>query len=311
MKDEETLQELIRLKEALARSDNETSDSGSSIDIYMGNRGRKLKRKARYAYRGKLGVPSSILTDRKTVHYGYKKRMVIQRKKMHSDSADKDDEELTNSDDPYKDIHIDELLAPISHPADLSRRRSYHRSLTRSYLENLSKKLLDAISEEHAYNIKLSKLLFVLLGDDTSMNMDMNVVDNENEEMENQAIGLGIDQQSERQNDCQIEEQLKHDQPSEKANLTVDDISQPVTRQHQSFTESSLATDEDLFLELNRRMGLSKNDVSDLRKLLQSALDRSNEYLKCLMQARNGIALAERLMKKVYEWCTEMAKKEE
>ncbi|KTW26999.1 hypothetical protein T552_02491 [Pneumocystis carinii B80] len=285
MKDEETLEELIRFKEALERSEN-GSDSSSSVNIYMGNRGCKLKRKARYAYRGKLGVPSSIITDRKKVYYGLKGRTVIQRKKHHRDrSIDTDTEMSTHSDDPYHDIDIDELLAPISHPAEFLRHRSCRKSL-QSCLESLARQLLDTISEERTYNILLSKFLFILLGDDTSINMASHLNFQETKEIA----------------------EFSKDQTMNKTLSLETDISQPIPCQLPSFIEFP-SNMNDTYLWCHQ-MGLSENDINDLRKLLQSALDRSMEYLRCLMQVRNGIIRAQRLMKKVYEWCVEASKRE-
>ncbi|KAG4304739.1 hypothetical protein PORY_001792 [Pneumocystis oryctolagi] len=307
MKDKETLEELIRFKEALTRSENE-SDSSSSVGMYVGNRGRKLKRKARYAYRGKLGIPSNILTDKRTVYYGLKQRTVIQRKKRRTTSGDTEGDVSTNSDDPYHDIHIDELLAPIVHPADLSRHRSYHKSLTQSCLANLSIQLLDVIAEEREYNIKLSKLLFILLGDDWSIQMAF---------LTNEKID--IKEKNDVTETCgdpavKLEQDLPSDNNNKSSSMfpilsTTNDISQSVASQKQSHVETLPVVNNCLFQELNQYMGLTQNDISDLRRLLQSAFDRSNEYIKCLMQIRNDIIHAERLIKKVYEWCAETAKK--
>lgn len=274
MKDEETLEELIRFKEALARPEN-ASDSSSSVNIYLGNRGCKLKHKARYAYRGKLGIPSSILTDHKTVYYGSKGRTVIQRKKHRYGSIDTDTEMSTHSDDPYHDIDIDELLAPISHPAEFLR-RSCRKSL-QLCLDSLARQLLDTISEERAYNILLSKLLFFLLGDYTSVNMASHLKFQETKETT----------------------QLSTDQTMAKTSPLETEVSQSISCQLPPFIDFSSTMNDTLLL--CHQMGLSQTDINDLRKLLQSALDRSMEYIRCLIYVRNGIIHAQRLMKKVYE----------
>ncbi|CCJ29665.1 unnamed protein product [Pneumocystis jirovecii] len=304
MKDKETLEELIRFKEALARSEN-ASDSSSSVGMYVGNRGRKLKRKARYAYRGKLGIPSDILTDSKTVYYGSKHRTVIQRKKRRTSLDDTDGEASTHSDDPYRDIHIDELLAPIVHPADLPRHRSYRMSLTQSCLTNLAIQILDVISEEREYNINISKLLFIFLGDDWSIHTAFRT--NEKFDMEKNVSEMHSDPEMEPEQSLSLEEGKTA--LAFPTLFATNDDSQS-TCQKQPLADTLLSVNKSFLEKLNQYMDLTENDISDLRKLLQSALDRSNEYIRCLMQVRNDIIRAKRLIKKVYEWCVEAAKKE-
>ncbi|KAG4302836.1 hypothetical protein PCK1_000779 [Pneumocystis canis] len=296
MKDIETLEE--RFKEALARSENDNiaSESSSSVGLYVGNRGRKLKHKARYAYRGKLGIPSDILTDRKTVYYGQKQRTGIQMEKHQL----------------IQMIHImifilmanhrKILLAPIVHPSDLPKHWTYRKSLTRSCLENLASQLLDAIAEEREYSTKLSKLLFILLGDDRTIQMEFCI--NEKTDIE-EKIDVTMTQ-------GEMESEGKSIATSEAIpikKLITSEGALPPTHQTQSFIEIQSASNAPLLLELNHYMGLTQNDANDLRRLLQSALDRSNEYIKCLTQVRNGIIRAERLIKKVFEWCVEAGKK--
>ncbi|KAG5437365.1 hypothetical protein PCANB_000796 [Pneumocystis canis] len=300
MKDIETLEELLRFKEALARSENDNiaSESSSSVGLYVGNRGRKLKHKARYAYRGKLGIPSDILTDRKTVYYGQKQRTGIQMEKHQL----------------IQMIHIMifilmanhrkivKLLAPIVHPSDLPKHWTYRKSLTRSCLENLASQLLDAIAEEREYSTKLSKLLFILLGDDRTIQMEFCI--NEKTDIE-EKIDVTMTQ-------GEMESEGKSIATSEAIpikKLITSEGALPPTHQTQSFIEIQSASNAPLLLELNHYMGLTQNDANDLRRLLQSALDRSNEYIKCLTQVRNGIIRAERLIKKVFEWCVEAGKK--
>ncbi|KAG5518466.1 hypothetical protein PMAC_002861 [Pneumocystis sp. 'macacae'] len=305
MKDKETLEELIRFKEALSRSEN-ASDSSSSVGMYVGNRGRKLKHKARYTYRGKLGIPSDILTDRKTVYYGSKFRTIIQRKKRKTSLDDTDGETSTHSDDPYRDIHIDELLAPIVHPADLPRHRSYRMSLTQSCLTNLAIQILDAIAEERAYNINLSKLLFIFLGDDWSIQTVFRTNEKLCIQKNVQEICTGSEEESKQ------DLSLKKDAISPTLSLScVTNDTSLSTSQKQPHIDTSPDPNESFFERLAQYMDLTQNDISDLRRLLQSALDRSNEYIKCLMQTRNDIIHAKRLIKKVYEWCVEAAKKED
>lgn len=217
--------------------------------------------------------------------YGSKGRTVIQRKKHRDGTIDTDTEMSTHSDDPYYDIDIDGLLAPISHPAEFLR-RSYRKSL-QSCLESLSRQLLDTISEERTYNILLSKLLFFLLGDDTSVNITSHLEFQETKEMT----------------------QISTDQTMAKTlPVETEEGPQSIPCQLSPFMEFP-STMNDALLWCHQ-MGLSQADMVDLRKLLQSALDRSMEYIRCLTQVRDGIIHSQRLIRKVYEWCVEVSKRE-
>ncbi|BFZ60187.1 hypothetical protein YB2330_001210 [Saitoella coloradoensis] len=174
--DEETEKQIIALKETLAaRSD--ASDSDSSVGAATHNRGRKLKRKARFVHKGKLNLPYGLQTDREIVEYANKKRAIIRRRdvptfKSTCKPTDSDDEEEgdqtegASDTDPYAAVDLNALLRPIAHPSDLLQHPSYQNTFQRSTLTLLATQALDAISTEHRHTICLSRLLTAFLGDD-------------------------------------------------------------------------------------------------------------------------------------------------
>ncbi|GAO49351.1 hypothetical protein SAICODRAFT_28326 [Saitoella complicata NRRL Y-17804] len=244
--DEETEKQIIALKETLAaRSD--ASDSDSSVGAATHNRGRKLKRKARFVHKGKLNLPYGLQTDREVVEYANKKRAIIRRRdvptfkstRKPTDSDDEEDDDQTegaSDTDPYAAVDLNALLRPIAHPSDLLRHPSYQNTFQRSTLPLLATQALDAISTEHRHTICLSRLLTAFLGDDPTWVL-----------MEKQAKALRA-QNEEEQVDEEADEEEEGEQsssvPSGPANShDVSDFPDGETIQPFSETESEPATE--------------------------------------------------------------------
>ncbi|ORY77800.1 RXT2-like protein, partial [Protomyces lactucae-debilis] len=53
----------------------------------------------------------------------------------------------------------------------------------------------------------------------------------------------------------------------------------------------------------DRNLGLPPDSAEEARRLLQAALDRSEEYLRCMQKVRAGLLKADRYRGKIYGWC--------
>lgn len=259
-----------RLKEVAQRPDD-GSDSDNSIGDVQTNRFNKLKRKSRFVSRGRLNGPTGLSVDTKDAYYGARKRKVIHlRSTAEGGSSDEDD--------AYRDINIEQLLAPIDDPAEVAAHPTHKLTFRRKALPILASHALQTISTEHAHRVHLSRLLTAFLGDDPTLIMQ------------------------------------KYDS-SEASLLTPSSITEDF--QHKTMTRKSVAQEEDSLLALefvtpvyDRNLGIAPDEAEEARRLLQAALDRSEEYLRCMQRVRSGLLRADRCRKRTWKWCKESKERE-
>ncbi|RPB25745.1 hypothetical protein L211DRAFT_847546 [Terfezia boudieri ATCC MYA-4762] len=157
-------------KAALKRKGDE-SESDDSI-AYPSNRGRKLKRRARYVREGQLDAPTGPKVYKEKVEYGGAQRYIIHRYKRRRREEDEevesneDSEETIEEDDPFDQVDIEKILAPINHPADLPSHPTLSRPYTSRIIDQLCQQALEIMQPEHEHTIAIKNLLTTFLGDD-------------------------------------------------------------------------------------------------------------------------------------------------
>lgn len=293
-----------RLKEALDREPHgkypdatpalrsfltQVSDSDESDTNLTTNRGNKLKRSAEGIHKGKLPAPPLGSHRLKIVEYnGVRRPVLYKRRRKESDEevdpsnavdeGDQDDDKSDPEDNPYNGIHLDEILAPLTHPADLPHHKSMARTCTSTTLRTLSTRALDVICQEQKHVVQFMKLMSVFLGDDPSYILadNMQLPDYDIEEGDDSSAKDGIDADPPRR----------------------------ITR--------NLATQEvDPFFALpqipyDRDFGINRDAAEETRQLTQIALQRCEEFIRCITSVRMGLLRADRFRGQVYRWCKEM-----
>src|ERR1700736_5012046 len=55
-------------------------------------------------------------------------------------------------------------------------------------------------------------------------------------------------------------------------------------------------------------LGISEQEASEVRRMVQAALERSQEFLRCLEKVRAALVRADKQRKMVWLWCKDSAK---
>lgn len=275
-----------RFKEALARPLDASDSEEEFIGNATSNRGKKLKRDARQVYQGKLASAPFEGHGVKIIDYNGKKRAVVyKRKRPIYEEDDLIEEEVDMLDDgedeinPYEEIKLVDLLAPIGHPSEIPFHPAISRTFTSNTLKVISTKALEIIVEENKHVVKFAKLMSVFLGDDPSyiLSADMNLPDFDIEE--------------------------------EKAPKTEEDTEEQSNRR---ITRNQILQEQDPFfalpqINIDRDFGIPKDEAEETRQLTQIAQQRSEEFLRCMVNIRSGILRADRYRRNVYRWSKAMA----
>lgn len=252
----------IKLREVSERGDD-ASDSENSIGEAQTNRYNKLKRKARFVSKGQLTSVGGIRTDTRTTYFGNKKRATISSKMSKELSSDEED--------AYHDVALEAILAPISEPYEVISHPAHKVTFRRQTLPLLAAHALQTISTEHEHRVQLSRLLTAFLGDDPSLIMD---------KFESEVSGTSL----------QTPVGLA-------ANIIGDDGMVPVkamTRNKAAAEESMAIAGDFITPGYDRNLGIPPDEAEEARRLLQAALDRSEEYLRCMQRVRSGLVKADR-----------------
>ena len=82
----------------------------------------------------------------------------------------------------------------------------------------------------------------------------------------------------------------------------------PTTRLQTAVAEASTATTSTQMLitpqsEVDRVLELTPKQSADARRTVQAALERSQEFVRCLVRVRNAIVRADTMRQKVMGWC--------
>lgn len=260
------------------------------------NRGRKLKRDAREVYQGKLTLGPTEGHGVKVVRMGNKKQAVVYKKRkledIHPEDATYDDSD--GDSDPYEDIKLGDLLTPISHPTELPKHPAISRTYKSEAIRKLSKRALDIICEEQKHAVQFSKLMSVFLGDDPSY-------------ARSEKMSLPIYEHLGQ--DDVLNGNMIEDASTAGVKGEAEDNDRRVTRKQ-------VSQEMDPFfalpqINIDRDFGLSKETAEESRQLAQIALQRSEEFIRCMTNVRMGLLRAERRKDMVYSWCDEMSTQQE
>ncbi|KAI1424039.1 RXT2-like protein [Xylaria sp. FL1777] len=152
------------------------SDSDSEVE-YHGNRGHKLKRRARFTHEGQLVAPSGPEVYREIVnHAGYQRAIISRNPPLIDDEGyeiDSDDDEehildaMNNAAEfnPYANIRLENVLAPLTAVTDLPTHQTLSRPYTSKTLTELTKQSCSIMHKENAALWKIKNLQTKLVGD--------------------------------------------------------------------------------------------------------------------------------------------------
>jgi hypothetical protein len=286
--DRQTIHDIARFKEALARPADASDSDEEFIGYGTTNRGKKLKRDARQIFQGKLSGAAFEGHGVKIIEFEGRKRAVVYKKRHPIYEGDDEAEEIDMLDDgedeinPYEEIKLVDLLAPIGHPAEIP----YHPAISKTFesttLRTMAARALEIIVEENKHVVKFAKLMSVFLGDDPSyiLSEDMNLP-----EFDDTDDQPGVLKNEEEETD-------------EQSNRRI--------------TRNQISQEQDPFFALpqvniDRDFGIPKDEAEETRQLTQIAQQRSEEFLRCMVNIRNGILKADRYKRNVYRWAKSMA----
>ncbi|KAJ4296739.1 hypothetical protein N0V90_006787 [Kalmusia sp. IMI 367209] len=143
---------------------DDSSDSEETAPIY-GTQKQSLKRKVQYSRAGD--------TDLATDNRPYKKRNPPRYDpdgdivEIGDEDEEEDDDLSTIEENPYADIHLEHLLAPLTSAADLPTHPSYSIAYTSKHLTNLTNEAA-AISRKENISLRHAKILFNKLHGDSN-----------------------------------------------------------------------------------------------------------------------------------------------
>lgn len=277
-----------------------------------------------------------------------------------------------------------DLLIPLSHPSELVTHPALIRTFKSNKIHVLAEQALDSIRAEHDHMTKLSKLLMVLLGDDsiveepdlpprpsqpiddTESDKDVDIMDLDepakDQEMANgEPNGHGAGTPEQRTNGIEVNgttepvpnEQSTTEDAQPAQSMATDDTAlnpeQPVpnndepnpingaaestasthsrsptpqTRPTTRLQTAAITRPESSSAEFTWPMslmqatpattaadlGLTPAEASEVRRMVQAALERSQEFLRCLTKVRAALVRADKQRKQVWSWCKDSAK---
>ncbi|KAH8775832.1 RXT2-like protein [Hyaloscypha finlandica] len=154
------------------------SDSDSSIE-QLTNRGNKLRKKARYIHEGQLAPPSGPqVYKRKIEHAGFHREIISRNPPLVDEDgydvdSDDDDERAQAAIaaaaefDPYADVRIEHLLAPLTAASDLPDHPTLSKPFTSKTLTELTRHAGEMVQKEKESLWRIKHLLTRLTGDNT------------------------------------------------------------------------------------------------------------------------------------------------
>ncbi|KAI1847654.1 hypothetical protein JX266_006506 [Neoarthrinium moseri] len=152
----------------------ESEDSEDDID-YHGNRGQKLKKRARFAREGQLAPPSG---PEFVNHAGYTRAIISRNPPLVDDEGyepESDDEdyeqrmqeiaETAAEFNPYASLRLENILAPLSSVTEIPSHPTLSRAYTSKTLSDLTKQAREILHKENAALWKVKHLHTKLVGD--------------------------------------------------------------------------------------------------------------------------------------------------
>ncbi|KAF6227804.1 hypothetical protein HO173_011906 [Letharia columbiana] len=171
---QETKDTILGMKLTIARY----QDSSDSDDPYLQatNRGNKLKRKVHHMQDAQSGRNPGAKAYKRTIeHAGYRRNILRRNPKRY----DEDGEELEDEDEdgeadaraaednPYADIHLENLLLPLTSPASLLNHPSLSIPYLSSTLTDMAQHACELVQRERKTLNNAKQLLKKLRGDQT------------------------------------------------------------------------------------------------------------------------------------------------
>ncbi|CAM1501911.1 Fc.00g038950.m01.CDS01 [Cosmosporella sp. VM-42] len=162
------------------------SDSDSEIENYS-NRGNKLKKGARFAHKGQLVPTNGPSSYQEYVDYAGVRRPIIHRNPPLIDDegyeidSDDDDDRLQDAEasaaelNPYANIHLESILAPLTSSTSLSTHPTLSKPFTSKTLTRLVDQSCDITRKENHSLWQVRHLLTALCGDYTWVPCEMMV----------------------------------------------------------------------------------------------------------------------------------------
>lgn len=210
------------------------------------------------------------------------------------------------------------------------------RAFTSRTIRQLARRAMDIVNEEQRHAIQFARLMSVFLGDDpTFLKVDrlnlpiynhLDGITDPEEGPDNKINGIGaissavaaaaarqptkMPQPNKQPDQLQLQTLLQHhlqipNQPNPKRAFGFEiQVWQSGSRvsQHRFRTIFGLPQ-----IHIDRDYGIKTEDAEDARQLTQIAQQRSEEFIRCMVNVRQGLLRAERYQSKVYKWCREMA----
>ncbi|KAF2266849.1 hypothetical protein CC78DRAFT_577774 [Lojkania enalia] len=166
---------IFNMKRRLLRKDD-SSDS-EETDTPYNNRMQSLKRKAQFTRSGKPESPSEAPPYKKRIEHAGYHRYILQRNPPRfdpdgdivelGDESEDEDDLSTVEENPYADIHLETLLAPLTSAADLPTHPSLSVPYTSKHLTTLTDEA-GAMSRKERVTLRRAKSLFTKLQGDVA-----------------------------------------------------------------------------------------------------------------------------------------------
>lgn len=255
-----------------------------------------------------------------------------------SDSDEYEDEDDEDSDDehPFKRLKLGEILSPLTHPSEVISHPAILKTYKLPIFNKMSYELIETIELEQNNLNWLNKLLQVLNGEDWFFLLEENLgllkydhglndESNNNTTAEND--GATDAKKEERKSGHKSLKSLaetnghRDNKEADEQQGEVEDPPKRITRTSTSQNEKESTEVNDPFFALPKtlaRYEAHQNQVvdetsdellviqEDLINYLQVSVQRQQEYIKNLIQIRNGLVRAERLKQDLHKWGKEM-----
>ncbi|CAG8714175.1 3270_t:CDS:1, partial [Racocetra persica] len=140
------------------------------IGLTPHNRGHKMKNRAAALDSGvKLRAPYGYQEDLEYIDIpnGSRRPIIYRISTEDAEQVTEFDGDLLDS--PYKDINVKEILDPLKKPEDAVIKLHYKHIFKSNHLNSLARVLCEKIEKEKIFNMKLSRLMYVLQGDDVML----------------------------------------------------------------------------------------------------------------------------------------------
>jgi hypothetical protein len=243
-------------------------------------------------HRDRLDGHNNDVDDIESIFYNSTNRDVVKRRRLdtYSYESGEDDDEDDNElfypeDDPYLQVDLAKVLAPIQQPLEIARRDAISKTYKSEVLRHLSQQAIEIIEKEQDTVIQLSSLLDIFLCEDTSQLLELKL----QLPVYDHGFNGSVNEQgaSSQENDEDI------------------DLDKRITRR-KSMQDSSDPFFALPMIQMDPDFGLNQEDAEEARQLSQIALQRNEEFIRNLSNLRNGLSRAQYVKEKLFSWAKEL-----